>query len=529
MNHHKVRNQNRLHRIQKGGKKRMKKFLLITFIVIFSTVGLVSNSFGEQPKYGGILTRINPTGARVIGYYPEMGPQDSTEALPVVECLMEMSEKRTMEPFLAERVDIDQNKKTMTFRLRKGIKFHDGSDLNAEVCAWNLQLVKDTKKMQFADQVKSIEVVDDYTVVLHLTQYHNQMRFAYGFTRMFSKAAYEKYGKEWCRTHPVATGAFKFVEWKRDAYLKYEKFDGYWQKGKPYLDGIETRYIPDPVTASAMIQAKEADIWTNPPVKFQYELEKKGFKRYSSWPALPILLYLNTKDPNRPTSKLKVREAIEYAIDKPAMAKAIGFGYYPPLKMVTPETEWGYDSDYPGRPYNPEKARKLLAEAGYPQGVKLKLLALAEVGGRNNTAEAVKAYLDEAGMTVDLDIADPGRFFSSVWGNGWDDLALFFSGLDENYLGTFHAWFGHEPKTSLASFKLPDELSKMSKESITYYTEAEQKAITKKLVRSMMDHALAIPLYNQQVAYIYQPWVHTTYLQTGFIRWKWFDTWMEKH
>ena len=118
-----------------------------------------------------------------------------------------------------------------------------------------------------------------------------------------------------------------------------------------------------------MMQAKEADIWTNPLVKFQYELEKKGFKRYSNWPALPVLLYPNTKDPNKPTYKLKVREAIEYAIDKAALAKAVGFGYYPPLKMITPETEFGYDPSYPGRPYNPEKARQLLAEAGYPQGV----------------------------------------------------------------------------------------------------------------------------------------------------------------
>ena len=507
----------------------IKKIPIIATITIALMTFFALESFGEQPQYGGILKRINPSGARVIGYYPEMGPQDSTEALPVVECLMEMSEQRKMEPFLAERVDIDPNAKTMTFHLRKGVKFHDGSELNAEVCAWNLQLVKDTGKMQFADQVTSIEIADDHTVVLHLTQYQNQMKFAYGFTRMFSKAAFEAHGKEWCRTHPVGTGAFKFADWKRDAYLKYEKFDGYWQKGKPYLDGIETRYIPDPVTASAMMQAGEADVWTNPPVKDQFELEKKGFKRFSSWPALPQLLYLNIKDPNRPTAKLKVREAIEYAIDKPALAKAIGFGYYDPMKLVANQNEWGYDPDYPGRPYNPEKARQLLAEAGYPDGLTLQLLAMAQAGGRNTTAEAVKSYLEEAGFTIKLDIADPGRFFASVWGNGWDDIAYFFTGADENFLGTFEAWFGHDPKTNLASYAPPPELAAMSKEAITYFDEADQKAITKKMVRYIADHALIIPLYNQPAAYMYNPWVHTTYLQTGFIRWKWFDTWMEKH
>ena len=507
----------------------MKKFLIMALVVFVFTVGLVFNSFAEKkPQYGGILKRINPSGARVIGYYPEMGPMDSTEAFPAIERVMEMTEQRTFESFLADSVDIDRNKLTMTFNLKKGIKFHDGSDFNAESCAWNYQFLKDLNKIQFGEQIKKIEIVDDYTMVLHLTQYHNQMVFAYGWVPVFSKVAYETHGKEWCRTHPVGTGPFKFVEWKRDVHLKYTKFDDYWQKGRPYLDGIETRYIPDAVTASAIMQAKEADIWTNTPVKDQADLEKKGFPRYSNWPALPIILYLNITDPNRPTGNLKVREAIEYAIDKPALAKAIGFGYYTPLKLVAPETEWGYDPSIPGRPYNPEKARKLLAEAGYPSGLKLKFLA-SVWGGGTTTGEAIKAYLGDVGIEVDLDMADPGRFGASVFGRGWDDMALFFTGLDENYLATIAAWFGHEPKTNLTSFKRPDEFIKLSKESIMVFTDEKKKEYCKKMVRYIHDNALMVPLYNQVVAYIHQPWVHTAYYKTGFIRWKLFDTWMEKH
>lgn len=505
----------------------MKK-ILITLLVVFISTIAIFKGFAQQPQYGGILKRINATGARVIGYYPEMGPQDSTEAFPAVECLMELNKERKLEPFLAESVNIDPNKKTMTFRLRRGIKFHDGSDFNAEVCAWNLQLVKDTKKMQFSDQIKSINVVDNYTVVLHLNQYHNQMDFAYGFTRMWSKVAFETKGKEWCRTNPVGTGPFKLVEWKRDAHIKWAKFDGYWQKGKPYLDGIETHYIPDPVTASAMMQAKEADIWTNPPVKDQADLEKKGLQRCAYWPALPNILYFNTTDPSKPLAKLKVREAIEYAIDKAAIAKALGFGYYTPLKMTAPATEWGYDPDYKGRSYDPAKAKQLLAEAGYASGLKLKLLVMTAPPWPDE-AQAIKRYLDDVGIMVEVDLADPGRFYNSVWVTGWEDMALFFTGLDLNYLTTIHAWFGHEPKTNLASFKRPPELIAMSKESITYVDETMQKSISKKIVRLIADEALMVPIFNVPAAYIKQPWVHTDYLQTGFIRWKLYDTWMEKH
>lgn len=507
----------------------MKKIISsfwVTLILIFS---LTLDCFSQlQPRYGGIMRRINPTGPRVLGYYPEMGPQDSTEAFPAVECLMELNKERKLEPFLAESVEIDPTKKTMTFHLRKGIKFHDGSDFNAEVCAWNLQLLKDTKKMQFSEQINSIEVIDSYTVTLHLNQYHNQMEFAYGFNRMWSKVAFETKGKEWCRVNPVGTGPFKLLEWKRDNHIKWVKFNGYWQKGRPYLDGIETLYIPDPVTASAMMQAKDADIWTNPPVKDQADLEKKGFKRYAYWPALPNILYFNTTDPNKPTGKKKVREAIEYAIDKEAIAEALGFGYYKPLKMTAPETEWGYDSGYPGRVYHPTKAKQLLVEAGYSAGLKLKLLTMTAPPWPDE-AQAIKRYLEDVGINVDVDLADPGRFYNSVWVNGWEDMALFFTGLDLNYLTTFHAWFGHEPKTNLASFKRPPELVALSKESIAYLDEARQKAVTKKMVRLIADEALVIPIFNVPAAYIAQPWVHTDYLQTGFIRWKWYDTWMEKH
>jgi ABC-type transport system substrate-binding protein len=102
-------------------QEKLKKLLIISLIVFVSTIGIVFESFGQpQPQYGGILRRINATGARVIGYYPEMGPQDSTEAFPAVECLMELTKERKMEPFLAESVDIDPSKKMMTFHLRKG-------------------------------------------------------------------------------------------------------------------------------------------------------------------------------------------------------------------------------------------------------------------------------------------------------------------------------------------------------------------------------------------------------------------------
>jgi len=507
----------------------MRRLRVITVLVTVSIIGAVSAGRAQQPQYGGVLTMIQPAGPQVLGYYPEMGPTDLYAAFPCTERMMDMNDERKIVPFLAESVDVSEKRMTMTFHLRKGVKFHDGSDMNAQAVAWNYQLYKDTKKMQFADQIKSIEVVDPLTVVLHLSSYHNQLIFAYGWIPIFSKVAYETKGKEWCRAHPVGTGPFKLAEWVRDDHIKWEKFDGYWQKGRPYLDGIEVRYVPEAMTASAMMQAKEADVWVGPEAKDQAALEKQGFIRKAYWASLPAMIYVNTKNPNGPMANLKVREAVEYAIDKGAIAKAVGFGYYTPLKMMHPEGEWAYDPDWPGRPYNPAKARQLLADAGYAKGLKLKLLAVAGIGGGQNTATAVKAYLADVGIDVDVDMADPGRYFGSLFGTGWDDMILSFNGIDLNSLGTIEAWYGHKPKTSLASLKISDTLLAMSRESVMYKSEADQAAAARKMSRYISEEALLIPLFSMPAAYVVQPWVHTDYLKQGVNRWKMFDIWMDKH
>jgi ABC-type transport system substrate-binding protein len=237
---------------------------------------------------------------------------------------------------------------------------------------------------------------------------------------------------------------------------------------------------------------------------------------------------MNTKDSAKPTANLKVREAIEYAIDKPSLAKALGFGYWKPLKMMHPEGEWAYDPNWPGRPYDPEKAKKLLAEAGYASGLKLKLLAFVGLAGKD-VAEAVKGYLDEVGINIEVDMADPGRYWGSLFGKGWDDLVLCFHGIDHNSLATTQVWYGHEPKSNLASFKRTDKLLALSREAVTHKDEAKQKEAARLISLELSEQALMIPIYYAQTSYLIRPWVHTNYLETGMVRWKTYDMWMEKH
>ncbi|MBN2039364.1 MAG: ABC transporter substrate-binding protein [Spirochaetes bacterium] len=511
----------------------MKKSFILAILALFITTGLFSNAEEAKARQrGGTLKVVTGSSPQVLGYYPEMGPFDHGACFPAIECIMELDKDREYKPFLASSVDLDPRKKTFTIRLRKGITFTDGSELDADAAAWNYKLLKDTGKLQYGNLVKSVEVKDKYTVVLKLKEYNNQLMFGLGWVPMFSKAAYEKNGKEWCRTHPVCTGPFKLIEFKRDVHTRWVRNENYWQKAKgyPYLDGVDIRFILDSTTASAIFQAKEADMWIGPPIREQALLAKTGYKVQSGWGGLPYILYLNTTSPTSPTFKKKVREAIEYAIDRKKLAKALGYGFWTPLTTIAPPGEWGYDKDAGIRSYNPKKAKQLLTESGYPNGLKIQLLALPEAGGRNPAAEAVKSFMDQAGFNVTVDMADPGRFFNSVFNRGWNDIVLFMCGTDYNYLATIQAWFGHAPKTNLARFKRPSKLISLSEKAIKYRDKDSQERITKRIVKLISDQALMIPLYFQPSSILIHPWVHTQNANGyGLGRWPIFMDYMDSH
>ena len=521
----------------------MKKLLIITLIVVFSVVGFSLNSFGEQkPQYGGVLRILAAFGPKVLSYVAEMGPGDHAAVFPAGERLMETTGDKTtagVEPGLAERVDEDVKNLKITWYLRKGIKFHDGTEMDAEVVRWNFQQILDANALPHTELLKEMKVVDKYTLVMELNEYSNKLVPDWGFWPVItSKAAWDKAsggdlekGKEWARSNIVGTGPFILKEWKRDVHIIWEKNPNYWRPGRPYLDGIEVRFIPDPVTASAMMQAKEADAW-GAPAKHQQELLKKGFNRQSSWPALGWCIWPNTAHPDAKWQDKRLREAVEYALDKGAIAKVIGFGMYKPLKSLPPEGEWGYDPNYDPRPYNPEKARQLLAEAGYPKGLKIKLLIPVFMTEAKDAGTAVKQYLEDAGFIVDLDLADPGRFFGTVYVKdpGPDpDLAWWISGRDSNYLQSYMRWFSTEPFTDLSFLGHTPEQAKLDKKAQKLTSVKKQQAITRKCMRYLTDNALIIPVYDAPVATMQQPWVHSTQYETGFTRWQTEEVWMEKH
>jgi peptide/nickel transport system substrate-binding protein len=521
----------------KGMTKLLRGLIVLAVVgvVVTGPMGLMSvygQPKNEAPVKGGtikILTSISAP--KALGYLPEWGPPEWIAALPWAERLVHWDEKGRFVPNLLDKWKIDPKGKTITFHVQKGVTLSDGTPFDADLLKANLDLNLKIGRLMDSDLVKSVDVVDKSTVKLTLTDVTSAAMLNYAFNvQILSVAAMEKNGKEWARANGIGTGPFKLVDFKRENYIKYARNDNYWRKGLPYMDGISYEYVPDPVTASMRMENKEADAWIDiPNIRMALDLQTKGFKL--NWgPGMDYVLLPNTNKPRKPDSPLlkkKVLEAIEYALDRPAIAKALGFGQYEPLNQIVPSFSPAYNPGVDLRPYNPQKAKQFLAEAGYPNGLELKMMILP---ASKDAGTAIQSYLDQVGIKVNIDIADPGRYYAAVFSPaGWDDLVLSASGIHPSGTDLYQHW---GPKAATYRFdfikKSPEFLAACENALHTYEEKTMRKAM-QDAVRKASEDCMVIPIYRSAQPYVMQPYVHTSWPRIHQIQWSVWDDWMAKH
>ena len=299
--------------------------------------------------------------------------------------------KYEIRPALAESYEI-VDPATVEFKLRRGVKFHDGSDFNAPVAAWNIERAASHPKSTLKNAVALItktEVVNEYSLRLHLSRPSSVFLLqmsdgANPSLGMVSKEAVERLGDEKFGVNPVGTGPMRFKEWRRDDRVVLERFDGHWERGEdgrplPYLDGCTVRFSTDmaaqimELKAGTVHSVRSRDVADVPAVKADPNLAIQPMPGlWSSFPGM----YINPR-PDTPypfSNDKRLREAAHYAIDHQSMALALGQGlgkpsYYP---FFFPGT-LGYDETLPRREYDLAKAKQLLVEAGYPNGIDLEV------------------------------------------------------------------------------------------------------------------------------------------------------------
>jgi len=409
-----------------------------------------------------------------------------------------------LEPRLATSWDIDVAAKTMTFHLRQGVKFHDDSDFTAEVVKWNFDLQIAAGK---ATNWVSVDVIDTYTVKITVKVYQNTSLTGVGSFPVASKAAFDKNGIDWARENPIGTGPFIFVEHERGTRVSFKKNTNYWEPGKPYLDGVDFVIIADQTVRGLAFKRGDIHEYTAAGLEAQ-ELVKSGYSVHQRNGGTYVLVP-DSANPDSPFSNLKVRQAVSYAIDRESIALNLGYGFAKAAYQIFPSFKLAVVPDLVKTEYNPEKARQLLTEAGYPNGFETTIhsqgyTVLAD------WVNAVAAMLTEVGITTTPDFPDSGKYSEYRFGSWNNSLLAQGYGNFDNLNSLWAFYFG---TTSFKSLEKSERFVAAYEASLAS-PEVDPKLI-QECIRIIAEDLMAIPYIEETVMIFQVPGAHNAGLDVA--------------
>ncbi|MEI7381608.1 glutathione ABC transporter substrate-binding protein GsiB [Pectobacterium versatile] len=334
---------------------------------------------------------------------------------------------------LADSYDASPDGLTYTVKLHPGVKFHDGAAFNAAAVKVNLDRASNPdnrlKRYNLFKMIDKTEAVDDLTVKITLKTPFSAFvnNLAHPAAVMISPAALKQYGKE-IGFHPVGTGPYRFVAWNQTDFVKVEKFNGYWKAGLPKLDSITWRPVVDNNTRAALLQTGEAQFAYPIPFEQAKVLEKNDKLALVASPSI-LHRYISMNVTQKPFDNPKVRQALNYAINKEALIKVAFSGYATPAEGPLPSSI-DYSVKYHPWPYDPAKARELLKEAGYPDGFTTTLWSSHNHSTAQKVLQFTQQQLAQVGVKVQVTAMDAGQRAAEVEGKGVKEtgVRLFYTG-----------------------------------------------------------------------------------------------------
>ena len=395
-------------------KHQIKKFMAMAVAGCFLAVGAATVASAKESK-----KLVVAIAGQVLSLDTQMdtGTQSNMIASHIYEGLVRKDEKNNIYPWLAEKWEVSADKVTWTFYLRKGVKFQDNADFNAAAVQKSFNRLLDkasgSNRRYLYTFIKQVNVLDDYTVqfITEAPKASFLNLLAYNGAYIISPRAIDKWGKA-LSNYAAGTGPFQLKQNMNGEYVILERFDGYWGN-KAKIDEVKFMTVTEEGTRVIMLENGEADFVEKiPPQDIARLKDNKNISVRQDASMRVAQIGFNIK--KAPFDKVKVRQAINYAINRDLIVKGICGGVGVPADSVVAPNIWGYWAG--GKyDYDPQKAKQLLAEAGYPNGFKATLWTPKGRYFRDKeTALGVAGQLKKVGIDLEVEVIDWGQYLKEL-------------------------------------------------------------------------------------------------------------------
>lgn len=419
--------------------KRRKKSLWLVMLVLLlalaacgkkdvpSTTEPTPNTPPDSTPSEKILVYVTSADAPTLDPHGQNDTATTTATSQIYDRLVEYAPDGSVVPALAVSYEAKDDY-TWEFKLREGVKFHDGSDFTAEAVKINIERILDPEfaspRAVILNVISEVIVVDELTVQIKTENPFGPLpqHLAHNAGSIIAPSAIEeeRSGGKKVDENPVGTGPFKFESWARGTELKMVRNDNYWGT-KTELDGLVFKVIPEQATRVAMLEKGEGNVILvgSSDVSYVEGLSQVTLDRVSG----TRMDYLGFNMNKAPFDNIKVRQAISSAINKQDIVDGILMGQGLPAKTPLAPTVVGNYQDVNDHSYDVEAAKALLTEAGFPDGFKTTLYVNEGSKERADIAELVQANLAEIGIEVDIQIIEWATFLEKT-GSGEHELFI---------------------------------------------------------------------------------------------------------
>jgi peptide/nickel transport system substrate-binding protein len=427
---------------------------------------------------------------------------------------------------LATKVDVSNDGKVWTFKLRDNVRFHNGRKLTADDLIWSytriaspavkspwatfVRIIKGAKEVEDgkAQSIAGLKKLDDYTLQITLENPVDLPYFLYDpGTAILPREEVEKRGDGFA-SDPVGCGPFQFVKWVKGSEVTIKKFPNYYLPGRPYLDKVVFKIIIESQARDNAFRAKELDATIVEPVQYPVYTKDPAIAKNTVEVAEMFTRFFGFNLDKEPFKKKEVRQAINYAIDKNLIVEKLLHGKAVPAVSWLPPTSPAFNPAAKSYEYNPERAGELMKKAGYEKGFTVEAISTTNASWGVVVLEAVLPFLRKININLNIQQMEGVAMVSRVQ-KGEFDLFSWSPPSGPDPLQALARWKGDTVRTAgnFVTYKNP-AYDKLLEQAAAERNDAKRLALLRQADGILQDDA-PIWFFNYNKAVLaYQPWVH---------------------